>query len=392
MSRKETLKWLCILFSSFAILGIVIGILSAKVISQQEYQSISQLVGAFSTNSQLEDAFVHALKESGSDDFINGKAVLEKYNYSLNTFWNQNIFKMLCTSLILFLILAILFSFVWFLLFKKQKSRIAELTTYLESINLGRDTILVRKEDNFSFLEDEIYKTVTELRESRENALLERQSLADNLADISHQLKTPITSMSLMTQLLSESLNEEDAIYIEKLNRQLVRLESLVSSLLTLSKLDAGTFELEKESVDVYAMLTCASEPMEDIINQKRQQLLIQSEPNIDFLGDAAWTAEAFLNLIKNCSEHTPNGEVISICYSQNPLYTEIIVQDNGKGFDKDDLSHIFERFYKGKNASKDSVGIGLALAKSIISKQNGTIRAENASEGGAKFIVKFYK
>lgn len=392
MSRKETLKWLVIFFSSFVIVGIAIGLLSTKLIAEQEYQSIAKLVGAFSTNSQMEDAFIHALKESGSDNFTNGKAVLDKYNYSPNTFWNRNVFKMLYTSLILFLILAVLFSSVWFLLYKKQKSRIEELTTYLESVNLGRDTILVRKEDNFSFLEDEIYKTVTELRESRENALLERQSLADNLADISHQLKTPITSMSLMTQLLSESRNEEDAIYLEKLNRQLVRLESLVSSLLILSKLDAGTIELERDRVDVYDMLTRASEPMEDTIQYKKQQLMIQSEPSIEFLGDTAWTAEAFLNLIKNCSEHTPNGEVISICYSQNPLYTEIIVQDKGRGFDKDDLPHLFERFYKGKNASKDSVGIGLSLAKSIITKQNGTIRAENASEGGAKFIVKFYK
>lgn len=393
MNRKKTLKWLGILVALCIVLGIAIGLKAEQLIAKQEYRDTAQLVGAFSIAYPLmEDALVHALKNSDQSDFFKGSTILKKYSYSPDTFWNRNIFKIVGTSLALFLMLAALLSAVWWLQYKKQKARIDGLTSYLESVNLGRDTLLVRQEDDFSYLEDEIYKTVTELRQSWENALLERQSLADNLADISHQIKTPITSMSLMTQLLAESSNDEAAVYIEKLDHQLIRLETLVSSLLTLSKLDAGTLELEKKSVDIYAMLTRASEPVEDAINQKNQQLLIQSEPSICFFGDTTWTAEAFLNLIKNCSEHTPNGGVISICYSENPLYTEIIVEDNGKGFDKDDLPRLFERFYKGKLSAKDSVGIGLALSKSIISKQNGTIRAENISEGGARFVIKFYQ
>jgi len=143
--------------------------------------------------------------------------------------------------------------------------------------------------------------------------------------------------------------------------------------------------------MNICDMLLRAAEPVEEVIQQRNQELIIQSDPDISFIGDIAWIAEAFLNLIKNCSEHTPDGGVIKVNYSQNPLYSEILVEDSGKGFDRDDMPHLFERFYKGKNAKKDSVGIGLALSKAIITSHNGTIQAENATSGGARFIVKFY-
>nr|WP_263867469.1 HAMP domain-containing sensor histidine kinase [Clostridioides difficile] len=265
------------------------------------------------------------------------------------------------------------------------------LTRYLEEVNLGKESVLLRYEDEFSYLEDEIYKTVGELRCSKEFALKERQTLSDNLADIAHQLKTPITSMSLMAQLLSENCPDEEIDYINRLTKQISRLERLVSSLLTLSKLDASTLIFESKLIDVHSLLTYAIEPIEGSLREKHQTFTIKGSPSIEFEIDINWTLEALLNILKNCSEHIEAGGHIIAYYSQNPLYVEIIIEDNGKGFAQEELPYIFNRFYRGKNASKDSIGIGLALSKSIIERQNGTLHAENCHNGGARFIIKFY-
>ena len=392
MKRNQFLNRTVAIIVTFIIMGIAMGLISSHIIARQEYKNVAQILGfAVKTDPQMEAMMIRALKEANFSDFNDGDAILKKYNYSLNVFRNQNTFRMTVYGILLATVPAILVIVIGYFSLKKKKERIEGLTDYLKAINLGQEALLLRQEDDFSLLEDELYKTMNELRQTKENAVRERRSLADNLTDISHQLKTPITSMSLMTQLLSENPTDEDRIYIEKLNHQLNRLETLVSSLLTLSKLDAGTMEFKQEHVDVFAVLALASEPVEDMILKKGQQLIIPHESDVNFMGDMSWTAEALLNLIKNCSEYTPDGGNISINYSQNPLYMEIIIEDSGKGFDKNDLPHLFERFYKGKNSSKDGIGIGLALSKSIIERQKGTLRAENSPKGGGRFIIKFY-
>jgi len=392
MKRNQFLNRTVAIIVTFIIMGIAMGLISSHIIARQEYKNVAQILGfAVKTDPQMEAMMIRALKEANFSDFNDGDAILKKYNYSLNVFRSQNTFRMTVYGILLAIVPATLVIVIGYFSLKKKKERIEGLTDYLKAINLGQEALLLRQEDDFSLLEDELYKTMNELRQTKENAVRERRSLADNLTDISHQLKTPITSMSLMTQLLSENPTDEDRIYIEKLNHQLNHLETLVSSLLTLSKLDAGTMEFKQEHVDVFAVLALASEPVEDMILKKGQQLIIPHESDVKFMGDMNWVSEALLNLIKNCSEYTPDGGNISINYSQNPLYTEIIIEDSGKGFDRNDLPHLFERFYKGKNSLKDGVGIGLALSKSIIERQKGTLRAENSPKGGGRFIVKFY-
>ncbi len=392
MKRNQFLNRTVAIIVTFIIMGIAMGLISSHIIARQEYKNVAQILGfAVKTDPQMEAMMIRALKEANFSDFNDGDAILKKYNYSLNVFRSQNTFRMTVYGILLAIVPATLVIVIGYFSLKKKKERIEGLTDYLKAVNLGQEALLLRQEDDFSLLEDELYKTVTELRQTKENAVRERRSLADNLTDISHQLKTPITSMSLMTQLLSENPTDEDRIYIEKLNHQLNHLETLVSSLLTLSKLDAGTLEFKQEPVNIFAVLALAAEPVEDMILKKGQQLIIPHESDVNFMGDMSWTAEALLNLIKNCSEYTPDGGNISINYSQNPLYMEIIIEDSGKGFDKNDLPHLFERFYKGKNSSKDGIGIGLALSKSIIERQKGTLRAENSPKGGGRFIIKFY-
>lgn len=371
---------------------ILLSVILTTITSFDEYKMMSKAIGAsYEFNPKSTEHILKSLKDSGDNNFNIGNKILLKHGYSKDTFWSKNFFYFLLVS---FIIISTITLVVYILKHKQniqKMNRINNLTRYLEEVNSGKESVLLRCEDEFSHLEDEIYKTVGELRCSKEFALKERQTLSDNLADIAHQLKTPITSMSLMTQLLSESCSDEEIDYIHRLTNQISRLERLVSSLLILSKLDASALIFERKLIDVHSLLTYAVEPIEDSLKEKHQTLSIEGSDLVEFEVDINWTLEALLNIFKNCSEHIENGGHIIAYYNKNPLYTEIIIEDNGNGFFQEELPYIFNRFYRGKNANKDSLGIGLALSRSIIERQNGTLHAENCHNGGARFIIKFY-
>lgn len=378
-------------------LSIAAGSGITKVLALQEYRQMAMLAGKITEDyPRMTEALMEGLKGGSVENIPQGEKLLLQYGYYPGVFWYRNLFLAIAASLILlFLLSAIIF---WLLhsIRRRNSDRINDITDYLKQVNTGCESI-VRKlgEDDFSHLEDELSKIVTELRQTREQALKGRQALAGNLADIAHQLKTPITSMSLMTQLLSENCEADKAGYIERIDRQLAHMERLISTLLTLSQLDAGTLELKEEPVDVQVLLIKALEPIEDILHRKNIVLNYpENDPEkmAEFTGDMHWSTEAFSNILKNCLEYTEEGGAISINWCENPLYTEIVIKDNGSGFLREDLPHLFKRFYKGKNARKDSIGIGLSFAKAIVEKQNGVIHAANAIEGGAEFNVKFYK
>lgn len=282
--------------------------------------------------------------------------------------------------------------FLFILLYhcKRQRVRLLALTSYLEAASCGKETVLTRIEDEFSLLEDELYKTVNELRIAREQAQHERQQQIDNLADIAHQLKTPLTSMSLMTQLLANEANADQQEYIKRIDNQLIRLNWLTSSLLTMSRLDAGAIKFAPAILTVEELSSQALEIVEQVLYKRSQSIIIHNKEAFLYC-DPYWTAEVLVNLIKNCSEHTPLGGQIIIEAETTPLYTQITVSDNGSGFEADELPQLFRRFFRGKNSDKDSIGIGLALCRSIIEGQGGIIRAEKHIKGGACFIIRFY-
>lgn len=273
---------------------------------------------------------------------------------------------------------------------RQERKRIEELTAYLEAVNTGGGEILLRSgEDDLSKLQDEIYKTVTELYRTREMALEAKNNFAENLYNIAHQIKTPITSVSLSLQMMRES---PSAAYIEQMQRQLSRLASLEESLLLLSRLDAGVLPLEEKEVDVFTLLELSAGQLEELFREAGVSIEIPEAGEIAIQADMEWTMEAMINLLKNCMEHTPHGGIVRCHYEQNPIYTQITITDTGNGFDKEDIPYLFDRFYCGKDAKKDGVGIGLALSKAIIERQNGTITARNLSEGGACFEIFFYR
>ena len=267
-----------------------------------------------------------------------------------------------------------------------------KLADYLVQVTQGDYSLNLRDnvEGELSILKSEIYKVTVMLNEQAATLRQEKVSLADALSDISHQLKTPLTSMFVMTDLLCGDLPEaKRAEFTGKLRSQLERIQWLVTSLLKLSKLDAGTVVFRKDLTSANRVVQSASEPLQILMELKSQSLVVNC-PEFEFYCDLNWTVEALVNILKNCVEHTPKGGEIRINCINNPLYTEITVEDSGAGIDKSDLPYIFNRFYKGKNAGDDSVGIGLAMAKSIVVSQGGSIDVRSSSVG-TKFMLRLY-
>ena len=273
---------------------------------------------------------------------------------------------------------------------------IENLSNYLRQISNGNYTLDVRdnQEGELSILKNDIYKVTLML--SEHGALLQHDKvqLTNAISDISHQLKTPLTSMTVMADLLSEPElpPEKRTEFTRNIRIQLERIGWLVSSLLKFSKIDAGTVQFKKDPISVRTLFQKSLKPVLIPMDIKEQTVSIKGDDAVSFLGDLNWTAEALINILKNCVEHTPEGGEISISFAENALYTEIIIADNGKGIPKEELPYVFQRFYIGKNASEDSVGIGLALSHSIITSQNGDINIKSEKGMGTQFHIKFYK
>ncbi len=272
---------------------------------------------------------------------------------------------------------------------KKEARRIRALAAYLEQVNTGKAVLRpVSGEDDFSKLEDEIYKTVTALYHTSDMAVQAKNDFAENLSNIAHQIKTPLTAISLSVQMLKQESDRRHLIQIEK---QVSRLTHLEEALLVLSRVDAGTILLQKYETDVFTLLVLAAENLQELAQSYDVSIEVPELGGMMILADLDWTMEAVMNLMKNCMEHN-RGKTVHCSYAQNPLYTEILIWDEGEGFAKEDLAHLFERFYRGKNAGEGGIGIGLALAKEIIARQNGTIHAKNKPGGGALFEIRFYR
>ncbi|MFG6357268.1 MAG: HAMP domain-containing histidine kinase, partial [Acetatifactor sp.] len=225
---------------------------------------------------------------------------------------------------------------------RQEAMRIQALTDYLEQVNTGKAVILSPAgEDDFSKLEDEIYKTVTYLYYTREMAVRARDGYAENLSNIAHQIKTPITAISLSVQMMRQDMGGK---YPEQVEKQLSRLMHLEETLLVLSRMDAGTLTLKKEEVDVYTLLVLAADNLQELFADTGSRVDIPELGEAAVIADLDWTMEAVINVLKNCMEHNAGGTVYC-SYAQNPLCTEILIWDEGKGFEKEDIPHLFERF-----------------------------------------------
>ena len=290
--------------------------------------------------------------------------------------------------------LSLLYLLIYLISTARRYEKICELAENVNSILHGDNSISLENysEGELSILHSEIYKMTIRLREQQQKLVSDKVYLADSIADISHQIRTPLTSINLMVQLLSDPNLTDDRKreLIHELQTMLSRIDWLITTLLKISKLDAGTVQFKQENICLETLIQKSCSPLLVPIELHGQELKIKADGI--FYGDISWTCEAIGNVVKNCMEHTPAGGKIEIEAVENTLYTEIIIKDSGTGISKEDLPYIFERFYKGENSGEKSFGVGLALARTIITSQKGTIKAENRQPHGASFSIRFYK
>ena len=304
-------------------------------------------------------------------------------------------------GIILIIVVAIIFMSYQ----KSQNKKIKEITKYIEEINNKNYTLDIKDNDEgeLSILKNELYKITVMLKEQAENSKNDKLGLKKSLEDISHQLKTPLTSITIMLDNILDNPDMEVNTrneFIKDINREISNINFFVQTLLKLSKFDADTIvfnsrtekleDIIEESIK-NVLPICDLKNIDIVVSKERGETKdAQQEPEVKC--DLKWQIEAVTNILKNSVEHSKTNDKINIYFSENNMYSEIIIKDEGIGIDKQDLKHIFERFYKGKNSSKDSVGIGLALAKTIVEKDNGYITVESEINKGTSFYIRYLK
>ncbi len=400
-------KNLVVLFGFVAAVSLISSAVTAMLLSchysRLQFDLVNVICGeVLEQEPEMKNIVSAALKEytGGNADGVAMGDVLSVLGYRISDFSDSSDIYHMIFAITGFLAGTVLFAVTFAFRNKTEAKRIEELSDYLEQVNMGKAVVLsVSGEDLFSKLEDEIYKTVTFLYQTKDAAVQAKNDFAENLSNIAHQIKTPITAISLSLQTLSEMpvKKEYEKDRMEQIKKQLNRLIYLEEYLLVLSRLDAGTLMFQKEDVDVFTLLVLAADNLQELFADSGTFIDIPESGEMAVTADLNWTMEAVINVMKNCMEHNAGGTV-HCSYGQNLLYTEILIWDEGNGFAEEDIPHLFKRFYRGKNADVGGnirgggIGIGLALSKEIIEHQNGTIRAKNLPNGGACFEIRLYK
>lgn len=324
------------------------------------------------------------LKGYGID--IDNKSILEK---------NNKLFSMsIFTNIVLVLIFVLLVILIIFKYDNKKTKEINDITKYIEELNKKNYSLYIDdiSEDELSILKNEIYKTTVLLKEDAINSKKDKIELKKSLEDISHQLKTPLTSILILLDNLLENpemdkKTRED--FIRDIKREINNINFLVQSILKLSRFDTNSVNFIVADVNVKDLIEECIKNVSLLAEVKNVNIKLNINKDFSIKCDRRWQVEAITNIIKNCVEHTNDMVVIDI--DDNNVYISIVIRDNGKGISKKDLKNIFKRFYRGENAKADSIGIGLSLAKSIIEKDNGNISVESSCSGSV-FCIKYYK
>ena len=326
--------------------------------------------------------------------------VLSKYGINdenSSIILNDKLFKKYFFIDLLILVVVILIIYLFFIINKsKRNKKINKIIELISSINRRNFDIDIEEymEDELSGLKQEIYKTSLMLRSEADNQLKDKLNLKDSLSDISHQLKTPLTSITIMIDNILDNDDMDTKTrrkFLINIKREIININFLVQNLLKLSKFDANVIKFNKENVLIKNIVDEAIKKVSALSELKGISIKVSGDKNATINCDFMWEVEAISNIIKNSIEHIGNDGFVEINYTKNKAYSRILIRDNGVGIDSEDLPHIFDRFYKGKNTSRDSVGIGLALSKSIIEKDNGSISVKSTPNIGTIFTIKFF-
>ena len=387
----------------------IIGILAMIVATKYEYDRyreeyntvIFEIIGNIKEkypNISDEKIAVILNGEKNQESINEGKTLLERYGINssesailnMESVYNQSL---ILNSLII-LMLLLLIILVNIIYKYKEKKEINKITKYIRDINDKNYELKIKEnaEDELTNLRNELYKITLMLREQAENSEKDKKNLAISLSDISHQIKTPLTSITIMLDEIKEN-SEMDELTKQKFLFEISRqISFLTISLLKLSKLDAEAVKFNNQNIRLENLINDAIETLEIPIEIKKQNILKNIEKDCCVQGDYKWTLEAITNILKNCIEHTGEGKSIYVNAKNTNMYTELEIRDEGEGIDEEDIKHIFERFYKGKNSGENSFGIGLALSKSILENQGATINCYSKLGEGTSFKIRWIK
>lgn len=368
-------------------------------------QKIANILGTIiNQNSEIDTRKIIEILNSNQDTEVYQKGQAELAKYGIDTTETNSIISVqnqMKQNLISNIILIIVFSILWmaiiFVYLRKRDKKINQITQYINEIKNRKYELDINEnsEDELSNLKNELYKITVMLKEESETSKKDKENLKMSVEDISHQLKTPLTSITIMLDNLKDNLNMDENTkqkFIFEISKQIDWINWLVISMLKLSKLDANVVQFYKEKINLRKFINEIIKNLEIPIEIKNQQIIIEGNEKASFIGDYKWQQEAVTNIIKNCIEHNKDNGKVYIRYEENTLFTKITIRDEGEGITKEDLKHIFERFYKGQNSSENSVGIGLALAKNIIEKNNGMISCKSEVDKGTEFVIKYMK
>lgn len=318
----------------------------------------------------------------------NDLTILKSYeeNYKKSMYIN------LCIIIVFLLIILMFYYFIR----NREKRQLNKVINYIRKINNGIYDLKIEenKEGIYSILENEIYTTTIMLKEQNEQSLKDKNDLKESLENISHQIKTPLTSIMLLVDNLNDTNmdNKMRKEFIDDIKLQVDNINNLIINLLKISKLDANVVKFKKESINVKKLVLDCLKYLDILIDLKNLNINVSGANNVSFSGDYKWEFEAICNIIKNCIEYSEENKNIFINFAENNCYTKIIIEDQGPGIDEYEKKKIFSRFYQGKNCFDNNFGIGLALAKEIINKDGGNITFKSIKNSGTKFIIKYYK
>lgn len=330
-----------------------------------------------------------------SDDVLSKYGINDKNSSIIE---NDKLFKKYIIIDLLVLMVIILVIYLFFIINKsKRTKKINKIIELISKINRRNFDIDIEDytEDELSALKQEIYKTSLMLRSEADNSLKDKLNLKDSLSDISHQLKTPLTSITIMIDNILDNEEMDTKTrrkFLINIKREIININFLVQNLLKISKFDANVINFNKEEVFIKDIVNEAIKKVSALSELKGISIKVSGDKNATINCDFMWEVEAISNIIKNSIEHINSDGFVEINYTKNKVYSRILIRDNGIGIDSDDLPYIFDRFYKGKNTSRDSVGIGLALSKSIIEKDNGSISVKSTPNIGTIFTIKFFE
>jgi len=335
-------------------------------------------------------------KESNNRDQI-----LKKYGYDEEIVAVKeidDIMKKNVTQNIIFLIIFFATSLGIYVIYAIiQDRKIKEINKYLKGINNGNYTLKIQDngEGELSKLRNELYKTTILLKENALNSEKEKEQLSNSLADISHQLKTPLTSIRIMLDNILENPEMEKEVredFLKDISKQMEWISSLVISLLKMAKFDAGSIKMENEEINVKELINNVVSNLSILLEIKEIEIITDIETGSTFIADYKWQLEALTNIVKNAIEYSNQSSKIYINVENNAVFLKIKIRDTGKGIEKKDIKHIFERFYKTKSNHEESIGIGLSLAKTIIEQNNGYIKVDSEIGKGTTFEIKYLK